>query len=41
MVIEICTTWAVHIHWDRAPETYDEALARANAIDFAVRGLLA
>lgn len=41
MVIEICTTWAVHIHWDRAPETYDAGLARANAIEFAVRGLLA
>lgn len=41
MVIEICTTWAVHIHWDRAPETYDPVLARTNAIDFAVRGLLA
>ena len=40
MVIEICTTWAVHIHWDRAPATYDAALARANAIDFAVRGVL-
>ncbi|MEM9175457.1 MAG: hypothetical protein AAGC67_09485, partial [Myxococcota bacterium] len=41
MVIEICTTWAVHIHWDRAPETYAPARARANASDIAVRGLLA
>lgn len=41
MVIEICSTWAVHIHWDRAPERYDPGLARTNAIDFAVRGLLA
>ena len=41
MVIEICTTWAVHIHWDRAPEPYDPERARSNAIEFAVRGLLA
>lgn len=41
MVIEICTTWAVHIHWDRAPERYDPERARSNAIEFAVRGLLA
>jgi AcrR family transcriptional regulator len=40
-VLEACATWAVHIHWDRAPERYDAAAARANAIDFAVRGLLA
>ena len=40
-VVESCATWAVHIHWDRAPERYGEAEARANAIDFVVRGLLA
>ncbi len=40
-VVETCATWAVHIHWDRAPEQYDPALARANAIEFTVRGLLA
>jgi AcrR family transcriptional regulator len=39
-VIETCATWAVHIHWDRAPESYDPAEARANAIDFLVRGLV-
>ena len=41
IVIETCATWAVHIHWDRAPEFYDGELARANAIDFLVRGLIA
>ncbi len=41
IVIETCATWAVHIHWDRAPEFYDPDLCRANAIDFLVRGLIA
>ena len=41
IVIETCATWAVHIHWDRAPEIYDSDAARANAIDFLVRGLVA
>jgi AcrR family transcriptional regulator len=41
IVIETCATWAVHIHWDRAPEIYDAEAARANAIDFLVRGLIA
>jgi len=39
-VVESCATWAVHIHWDRAPERYAEAQARSNAIEFVVRGLL-
>jgi len=41
IVIETCATWAVHIHWDRAPEIYDPDAARTNAIDFLVRGLIA
>jgi AcrR family transcriptional regulator len=41
MIIETCATWAVHIHWDRAPESYDATEARANAIEFLVRGLIA
>jgi AcrR family transcriptional regulator len=41
IVIETCATWAVHIHWDRAPESYEPELARSNAIDFLVRGLIA
>lgn len=41
VIIETVATWAVHIHWDRAPEDFDHAEARANAIDFLVRGLVA
>jgi AcrR family transcriptional regulator len=41
IVIETCATWAVHIHWDRAPEIYDADASRTNAIDFLVRGLIA
>jgi hypothetical protein len=40
MVIEVVATWAVHIHWDRAPESFDPDEARENAIDFLMRGLL-
>ncbi len=40
IVIETCATWAVHIHWDRAPESYDAEVVRANAIEFMVRALL-
>jgi len=39
IVIETVATWAVHIHWDRAPEVFDPEEARANAIDFLARGL--
>jgi AcrR family transcriptional regulator len=41
IVIETVATWAVHIHWDRAPEVFDQGEARENAIDFLVRGLRA
>jgi AcrR family transcriptional regulator len=40
-VIETATTWAVHIHWDRAPESFDLGEARSNVIEFLVRGLRA
>ncbi len=39
IVIETLATWAVHIHWDNAPESFDPAESRSNAIDFLVRGL--
>jgi AcrR family transcriptional regulator len=39
IVIETVATWAVHIHWDNAPESFDPAESRSNAIDFLVRGL--
>ena len=40
IVIETVATWAIHIHWDRAPEAFDPDEARENAIDFLIRGLL-
>jgi hypothetical protein len=41
IVIETVATWAVHIHWDRAPEVFEQSEARENAIEFLVRGLRA
>ncbi len=41
IVLETCATWAVHIHWDRAPELFDPDEARETTLDFLVRGLLA
>jgi AcrR family transcriptional regulator len=39
MVIEVATTWAVHIKWDRSPEAFDPDEARENAVDFLVTAL--
>lgn len=39
IVIETLSTWAVHIHWDKAPEAFDPKESRSNAVDFLVRGL--
>lgn len=39
MIIEICTTWAIHIKWDRVPEDFDPSEARENAIEFIVAAL--
>lgn len=39
-LIETCTTWAVHIHWDRAPESFDPDEVRAWILQFLVQGLL-
>jgi hypothetical protein len=41
IVIETVATWAVHIHWDRAPEVFELEDMRSSAIDFLVRGLSA
>jgi AcrR family transcriptional regulator len=38
ILLETVTTWALHIHWDRAPERYDPAEARDAVIDLLVRG---
>ena len=40
IVVEQVTTWAVHIHWDRAPEAIDPAEARTTVVDFLARALL-
>lgn len=39
IVLETVATWAVHIHWDKAPEVFDPEESRSNAIDFLVHGL--
>lgn len=39
LVIEVCTTWAIHIKWDRSPEAFDPDEARENAIAFLVNAL--
>lgn len=36
MIIEVCTTWAVHIHWDPIPQKFDPDAGRENAIDCLV-----
>ena len=40
IVLETCATWAVHIHWDRSPESFDPREARDTTIEVLVRGLL-
>ncbi|MDP6978703.1 MAG: hypothetical protein QF570_08890 [Myxococcota bacterium] len=39
VIIETCTTWAVHIKWDRSPEDFDPAVARDEVVAFLVSGL--
>jgi AcrR family transcriptional regulator len=39
MIIEVASTWAIHIKWDRSPESFDPDEARENAIDFLVAAL--
>lgn len=41
MVIEVCSTWAIHIKWDRSPEDFDPDEARENVVDFLVAALAA
>ncbi len=40
-VIETCTFWAVHRHWDRDPLAVDEATARAAVLKLVTDALLA
>lgn len=41
LLIEMVTTWAVHIHWDRLPVTIDLSRAREHTINFLAQGFLA
>jgi len=38
-IVEVIATWAVHIKWDRSPESFDPTEARENAIAFIVNAL--
>ena len=40
ITLETLVTWAVHIHWDRAPEAYDPDEAREHVIRFLIAALL-
>ncbi len=40
IIIETCTTWAVHIKWDRSPEDFDPDEARENVVEFLATSLL-
>ena len=39
LIIETCTTWAIHIKWDRSPEVFDEDEARENVVSSLTNGL--
>lgn len=39
-IVETMATWAVHIHWDRAPQRFDTGEARANSILLLTNALL-
>lgn len=38
-IIETVATWAVHIHWDPAPQPIDPAIAEDTAVHFVLSGL--
>ncbi len=40
MILELAAFWAVHRHWDPAPEAFDEAKAEATLVEFVTRALL-
>ena len=39
-VLELVTTWAVHVHWDPAPQDIDEEMSVQTVVRFARGGLL-
>ena len=40
IVLETLVVWAVHRHWDPAPQAVDEAAARRTVLDFVTSALL-
>jgi len=40
MIIEVVTTWAIHIKWDRSPEDFDPVAAKEAVLEYVLRGLL-
>jgi AcrR family transcriptional regulator len=39
-IVETITTWAVHMHWDPAPQAYDPADAEETVVQFLLGGLV-
>ena len=39
-VVEVVATWAVHIHWDPAPQSIDPEVAERSVVRLVVGGLL-
>ena len=40
LIIETMATWAMHIKWDPAPESFEPISTRAGVIEYVARGLL-
>jgi AcrR family transcriptional regulator len=40
LVLETLVFWAVHRHWDPAPQTFDEASAKRTVVEFLASALL-
>ena len=40
-VVELVATWAVHIHWDPAPQPIESEVAEQTLVQFVLGGLLA
>lgn len=40
VILETIVTWAVHRHWDPAPQPIDDLVAEATVVQFIVGGLL-
>jgi hypothetical protein len=40
VIVEIIATWAVHRHWDPAPQPIDDQTAEDTVVQFIVGGLI-